>query len=288
MERFDILIVGAGAAGIAAAAAAAQAGCGRILLADRGEQPGGILLQCAHRGFGAEQTGPAFTRQLLQDFPQSVCLAMETTVLEITKEKTALLSGSAQGVHRVAFEQLIWAVGCREVPIGALPIAGTRPTGVYTAGQMQAMMNLHGVCPYGPAVILGSGDLGLIMAMQLAEAGLDVTVVEKKPACGGLLRNREAARKLGIPVFCGRTVVEVCGYPELEAVVLDDGSILPCRTFLTAVGLVPEQTLIEPYLEADWLHLCGNCRTVHAMVETVVYEGTQAGLKACQNIRGAI
>ena len=283
MEFYDILIVGAGAAGISAAKAAAASGCS-ILLADCGAQMGGILRQCAHHGFGDGKNGPGYAAQLLADFPGAVCFAPHTTVLEITEQKTARLSGG----RTVAFDQLIWAAGCREIPMGALPIAGTRPRGVYTAGQMQALMNLHGYKPQGPAVILGSGDLGLIMAGRLAELGISVTVVEQKPACGGLLKNRSCLAEFSIPLLCGTTVAEACGYPELEAVVLTNGKKIPCRTLLIAVGLVPEQELVQHLAGARWLHLCGNCRTVHPMVETVVYEGTQAGLAACRNIRGVL
>ena len=283
MERFDILIVGGGAAGIAAANAAAKDGCS-ILLADCSHAMGGILLQCTHRGFGEGLSGVEYAAQLLTGFPPSVCLCPNTTVLEITAQKTARLSDG----RTVAFDQLIWAAGCREIPMGALPIAGTRPKGVYTAGQLQALMNLHGYRPEGPAVILGSGDLGLIMARQLAEIGVCVTMVEQKAACGGLLKNRGCLAEFSIPLLCGTTVAEVCGYPELEAVVLTDGRVLPCKTLLIAVGLVPEQELIRHLAGENWLHLCGNCRTVHPMVETVVYEGTQAGLAACRNIRGTL
>ncbi len=284
MERFEIFIVGAGAAGISAAKAAAKEGCRSVLLADCGEEMGGILRQCVHRGFGEGLNGSEYAAQLLADFPDMIRFSPCTTVLEITKEKTACLSGG----YPIQFEQLIWAAGCREVPMGALPIAGTRPRGIYTAGQMQAMMNLHGYRPEGPAVILGSGDIGLVMAKQLAEIGLQVTLVEQKPACGGLPKNRGCLAEFGIPLRCNTTITEVSGDPDLEAVILSDGTTLPCRTLLIAAGLVPEQELIQHIANADWLHLCGNCRTIHPMVETVIYEGTQAGLAACRNIRGAL
>jgi len=283
MERFDILIVGAGAAGIAAAKAAAPSGCS-VLLADCEKEMGGILRQCVHHGFCAGLNGPEYLAQLLTDFPETIRFSPNTTVLEITNEKTARLSGGRQ----VEFDQLIWAAGCREIPVGALPIAGTRPRGIYTAGQMQAMMNLHGYRPDGPVVILGSGDLGLIMARQIAELGISVSMVEQKAACGGLLRNRSSISQYHIPVFCHSTITEVRGNPCLESVILSDGRMLPCKSLLIAVGLVPEQDLIRHVVTAEWLHLCGNCRTVHPMVETVVYEGTQAGLAACRNIRGAL
>ena len=284
MERFEILIVGAGAAGIAAAKAASEAGCQRVLLADCGKEMGGILRQCAHHGFGNDLSGPEYAAQLLQDFPKTVIFSPNTTVLEITAQKTARLSGGRE----IAFDQLIWAAGCREIPMGALPIAGTRPQGIYTAGQMQAMMNLYGYRPEGPVVILGTGDIGLVMARQLAELGFSVSMVEQKAICGGLARNRSCISQYNIPLFCNTTITEVHGDLHLESVTLSDDTELPCRTLLIAAGLVPERELIADLTDADWLQLCGNCRTIHPMVETVVYEGTQAGLAACRNIRGAL
>lgn len=284
MEHAEILIVGAGAAGISAAQTAAAAGCIDILLLDSGEKPGGILLQCTHRGFGKEMTGAEYAAQLLKDFPAAVRFFPATTVSMITDDKTAYLSdGSA-----VSFDQLIWAAGCREIPVGALPIAGTRPKGIYTAGQMQAMMNLHGYIPQGPAVILGSGDLGLIMARHLWDAGITVTLVEQKPVCGGLHRNRAAIANSPISILCSSTVTEVFGDTALEAVSLSDGTLLPCRTLLIAVGMLPEQEPVRHLTGRDWLHLCGNCNTIHPTVDTVVNEGKQAALTALKNIRGTL
>ena len=177
MEHFDILVVGGGAAGIAAAKAAVGAGCGSVALVDRKPSLGGVLLQCAHRGFGPGLTGTEYAGALLQDFPGEVRLFPGTTVLSVEETKIARLSGG----RTLCFDQLIYAAGCREIPMGALPIAGTRPEGIYTAGQMQKMMNLHGFLPEGPVVILGSGDLGLIMAAQIASLGISVTLVEKRP-----------------------------------------------------------------------------------------------------------
>ena len=284
MERFEILVVGGGAAGIAAARAAAEEGCRCILLADCGEEMGGVLRQCAHRGFGEGLTGPEYVSKLLENLPEDISFSLNTTVLKVTSEKTANLSNGRQ----IQFDQLIWAAGCREISAGALPIAGTRPKGVYTAGQMQALINLHNYKPEGPVVILGSGDICLIKAKQLTEMGLPVTLVEKKTACGGLSRNRSCLKEYSIPLLCDTTIAEVCGYPDLEAVILTDGRVLPCNTLLIAVGLVPEQETVQHLIGAPWLHLCGNCRTVHPMVETVLYEGTQAGLAACRNVRGTL
>lgn len=285
MEHYDILIIGAGAAGIAAAKAAHQAGCRSIALVDRRREPGGVLLQCMHRGFGSGLTGPEYTSRLLSDFPKEVVCLMNTTVLSVSKDQTAELSSPDFGRKQVCFCQLILATGCREIPIGALPIAGTRPKGIYTAGQMQEMMNLHGIIPEGPAAILGSGDLGLIMAKHLAEAGCQVTLIEKKIGCGGMARNQRCLKEFPIRLICGATVTEVWGEKQLEGICLSDGTCIPCRTLLIAVGLVPEREIIWNLQEPEWLHLCGNCRTVHPMVEGVTSEGKQAGLSAYEHTR---
>lgn len=286
MEHFDILIVGAGAAGIAAAKAAAETGCESILLADRKKKPGGVLLQCAHHGFGPNLNGPEYTEKLLADFPASVAWWGNTTVLSVSLEKTARLSGPDFGLREVSFGQLILAAGCLELPIGALPIAGTRPRGVYTAGQMQEMMNLHGITPEGPAVILGSGDLGLVMAAQLAQLGLPVTLVEQRLACGGMARNQRCLREYPIRLLCGTTITEVFGLKQLEGVQLSNGTHLPCRTLLVAAGLRPDRELVSHLGSPDWLHICGNCNTVHPMVEAVVSEGKRAGFAAWEQLQG--
>lgn len=282
MEHFDILIIGGGAAGIAAAKAAAGA---KVLIADRKPKLGGVLLQCTHHGFGKNKSGIEYAADLLTDFPETVNLALNTTVLSISGDKTAVLSGKEFGRKQISFSQLILASGCREIPIGALPIGGTRPKGIYTAGQMQEMMNLHGVVPEGPVVILGSGDLGLIMARQLAEAGLSVTMVEQKPQCGGMARNQRCLEEYPITLICDDTIVQVQGYPRITGCVTGKGISIPCKTLLIAAGLRPERELIAHLGNPEWLHICGNCNTVHPMVEAVVNEGKQAGQTALKQMR---
>ena len=274
MEHYDLLIIGGGAAGIAAAKSAYYAGCRSIAIIERKPALGGVLLQCAHRGFGEGLTGVEYAGQLLQDFPAEITVIGNTTVLSVEKTRVAHLSGG----RTLSFSRLILATGCREIPMGALPIAGTRPKGVYTAGQMQEMMNLHGFLPEGPAVILGSGDLGLILANQLAQAGLSVTLVEQRKSCGGLARNRRCLREFPIRLLCGQTVTEVLGEKTLEGCRLSGGEWIPCKTLLIAVGLRPEQTLVSGLGNPGWLRLCGNCRAVHPMVEGVLSEATQVGM----------
>ena len=288
MEHCDILIIGAGAAGIAAARAAHDAGCESVLLVDRKQKKGGVLLQCAHHGFGLNLSGPEYTEKLLAGFPEGVSWCPNTTVLSVSKAKTAILSSPDFGRKTVAFQQLILATGCREIPIGALPIAGTRPKGIYTAGQMQEMLNLYGVVPNGPVVILGSGDLGLVMAKQLAEIGLSVSLVEQRPSCGGMARNQRCLKEFPIELYCNTTISEVFGEKHLEGVMTSDGQYLPCKTLLIAAGLRPDREVVLGLGNPDWLQLCGNCNTVHPMVEAVVNEGKQAGIAAYENIRGSL
>jgi len=280
MEHFDILIIGGGAAGIAAAKAACSAGCKSIALVDRKANLGGVLLQCAHNGFGPGLTGPEYLKNLTDDFPPEIRFFPNTTVLSLSPEREAHLSGGIT----LTFEKLILATGCREIPIGALPIAGTRPAGIYTAGQMQEMLNLHGVVPEGPAVILGSGDLGLVMARHLAERGIAVTLVEQKPHCGGMARNRRCLREYPIKLITNTTITEVRGEKQLEEVILQGSIPIPCKTLLIAAGLRPDRELIYNLENPDWLYLCGNCSTVHPMVEAVIHEGTQAGIAAWESV----
>lgn len=281
MESFDILVIGAGAAGLAAAKAAYSAGCRSVALVDCKSQPGGILLQCAHRGFGREQTGSEYAAELICGYPGEIRLITDTTVLSVNKNRTAQLSGGRE----IRFEQLILAAGCREIPLGALSITGTRPAGVYTAGQMQEKMNLRGFVPGGPVVILGSGDIGLIMAKQISELGISVTLVEKEAVCGGMARNRAFLKEGTVELICSATLTEIYGERRIERVRLSNGRELDCSTLLIAVGLVPERELVCDFENEEWLQLCGNCKSIHPMVEGVTAEGIQAGITAFERIK---
>lgn len=277
MEHYDILIVGGGAAGISAAKAAKGK---KVLLAEREAKLGGILLQCAHRGFGGDMNGMEYAESLLYDL-DNVEISLNTTVLSIDDNKTALLSQKDHGRREISFSRLILATGAMEIAAGALPIAGDRPNGVYTAGTVQKLVNLHGYVPKGPAVILGSGDLGLIMAATLAKLGIPVTLVEKNPSLGGLARNRRALDGLAVDFILESTVTELFGEKDLEAVRLSNGKILPCKTLLIAVGLECDRQLVKKLENPDWLRLCGNCERVHPIIESVIFDGTQAGDWAC-------
>ena len=295
----DVLVVGAGAAGMAAAQSAWEAGAEAVLLADRGSRLGGVLPQCLHSGFGAawfgrEMTGAEYARccaARLADVPVQVRL--DTTVLSLSPDRRAVLSGAA-GVEEVSFGALVLAAGCREIPLGALALPGTRPAGIFTAGQAQRMVNLQGLVPGREVVILGSGDVGLVMAWQLAGIGCHVAaVVEQRDRCGGLERNyRRAIADGHIPLLTRTTAARIHGRGRISAVTLvnlDTGaeSLLPCDTLITALGMVPETELLRGLGEdlPDWVFLCGNCHHIHRVVDTVSLQGAEAGRQAAQAAR---
>ena len=266
MERTELLIIGAGAAGISAACAAWDAGCRDVVLADRLPYPGGVLPQCLHEGFGlaaygSELTGPVYAERLAKALAQTgVRFLPEREVLAVTKEKTAVLSGSG-GVEEIRFERLILATGCREKSIGSLPVAGTRPAGIFTAGQAQEMINLHHWQLGSRVVILGSGDLGMILARRFTLEGKQVlAVLEQEAHFGGLARNyHRCIEAHHIPIRYRCTVR------------------LSCDTLITAVGLVPERELIRGLEEEAWLSLAGNCSKVHDLADSAAAEGAKIG-----------
>ena len=278
MEHYDILIVGGGAAGISAAKAAKGK---KVILAEREEKLGGILLQCAHRGFGGDLSGMEYAATLADDL-DNVEISLNTTVLSVSENKTALLSQKDCGRREISFSRLILAAGAMEIAAGALPIAGDRPNGIYTAGMMQKLVNCNGFVPDGPVVILGSGDIGLIMAETVAKMDIPVTLVEKAAALGGMARNRRRLDGLDVGIRLGSTVSEIFGEKELEAVLLSNGEKLPCKTLLVAVGLECDRKLIKKLENPEWLRLCGNCERVHPMIESVINDGTQAGEWVCR------
>ena len=289
--KTELLIVGAGAAGITAALSAWEAGCRDVLLVDRREQLGGILPQCLHEGFGLTQygmelTGPDYTERITEKLAQTgVRLALGTEVLTVRGDKTAVLSDRS-GLTELHFERLILTAGCRERTIGSLPVAGTRPTGIFTAGQAQEMMNLRGQDVGREVLILGSGDLGLIMARQFVLAGKHViAVVEKESRCGGMARNyHRCIEPYQIPIRFRTTVAAIHGEGRISGVTLrhlDSGAeeFLPCDTLVTALGLIPERELVRGLGDSDWLFLAGNCRRVHDLVDSAVAEAEAIGAR---------
>lgn len=283
MAYFDILVVGGGAAGMSAALAASKRGRS-VLLAEAETQLGGILRQCLHQGFGGGLTGPAYARELINRLENSgVWVRTGTSVLELSPDRTALLSGRS-GLERISFGRCVLAAGCRERTVHSLPMAGTRPAGVFTAGQAQRMMNLGHYNIGDDIVILGSGDVGQIMARQFAQAGKRViAVVEQSSAPGGLPRNRrECLEAYRIPVRLRTTVDELLGGGRIQGVMLRDlrtgrRERLACGTLVTALGLIPDRALAGSGPAPDWLHFCGNCSYVHDMVERLVREAASLG-----------
>lgn len=289
MERTELLIIGAGAAGISAACAAWDAGCRDVVLADRRPCAGGILPQCIHEGFGLsafgrELTGPVYAGRLAERLARTgVRFLPGREVLAVTQEKTAVLSGSG-GVEEIRFEKLILATGCRERSIAPLQIAGTRPAGIFTAGQAQEMINLHHWELGCRIVILGCGDLGMIMARRFTLEGKQVlAVLEQNAHPGGMARNfRRCIEAHHIPIRYRCTIREIHGMPRITGVTVEDldsgeRELLPCDTLVTAVGLVPERELVRKLGEPDWLFLAGNCRRVHELADSAAAEGAKVG-----------
>lgn len=285
MKQVELLVIGGGAAGISAAAAAAEQGC-QVLLAEGGPRLGGVLDQCSHRGFGSGLTGPEYAERLTARLEASTAEVWTGThVLRITSDRTALLSGR-EGLREVGFGRCILAAGCYERTIGSLPAAGTRPAGVFTAGTAQRLMNCGGYGVGDRAVILGSGDVGQIMARQLVQAGKQVAaIVEQRPCLGGLSRNRrDCVEAFHIPALLSSTVESLEGAGRLEGVTVRDLSTgerrkIACDTLITAVGLIPDRTLCGAWEGPlpEWLRLCGNCDYVHDMVERVTSEASRLG-----------
>ena len=289
MEHCELLIIGAGAAGMSAALSAWDSGTRDIILVDSASSLGGILPQCTHPGFGRalfgeERTGPDYASYLSSRFSDTdIHIVLGTEVLSVSPERTAVLS-SREGIWELAFRRLILAAGCRERSIGSLPVAGVRPSGVFTAGQVQELLNLRHRLPGREILILGSGDLGMIMAAQLKEAGAHViAIVEQEDHYGGLARNyHRFLEPSGIPLLLRTTVAELFGSGRLTGVLLrqlDTGkeTQVSCDTLVTALGLIPDRALVSTLGAPEWLSFAGNCHHVHELVDSAVAEAASAG-----------
>lgn len=289
MRTFKLLVVGAGAAGISAALAAWDAGCRDVLLLDRAESMGGILPQCLHEGFGLttfghELTGPEYTARLAEKLAGTgVVFLPGTEVLSVSEERIAVLSRRG-AVERLRFERLILASGCRERSIGSLPVAGTRPAGIFTAGQAQERINLRHQDLGDEILILGSGDLGMIMARRFTLEGKHViAVLEQEAQYGGMARNhRRCIEAFSIPLRCRMTVREIHGEGRIRGVTaehLDSGEreFIACDTLVSALGLIPERELVRGLEDRDWLSLVGNCSRVHDIVDSAAAEAARIG-----------
>ncbi len=313
MNRHDLVIVGGGPAGMAAAVAAYDAGCTDVVILEREPEIGGILRQCIHAGFGLhklgrELTGPEYADVYRQEvLRRKIRVYYETTVTAVTPEKT-VTAQSREGILKIQAEAIILAMGCRERSRGALNIPGDRPAGVYSAGTAQKLMNCEGYRVGREAVILGSGDIGLIMARRLSLEGAKVKAVcELLPYSGGLTRNIvQCLEDFEIPLYLSTTVCEVHGKKRVEGVTIaqvdekrrpipETRRYIPCDTLLLSVGLIPENELtraagipIDPVTngafvdehcqtQVEGIFACGNVLQVHDLVDYVSGEAERAG-----------
>ena len=321
MKR-SCVVVGGGPAGLAAAISAYDAGLKDIIVLEREDRLGGILNQCIHNGFGLhtfdeELTGPEYAQRYIDEAKKRgiECL-LECTVIDISHERVVTAVSPELGLIQIEAGSVILAMGCRERPRGALNIPGTRPAGIYTAGCAQHLVNIEGVLPGREVVILGSGDIGLIMARRLTLEGAHVQVVaELMPYSGGLKRNIvQCLDDFGIPLKLSHTVVKIEGDKRVEGVWIAevDEHLKPipgteehytCDTLLLSCGLIPENELsqkagvalspatkgpvVNEQLETDvpGVFACGNVLHVHDLVDYVSEEASAAGRHAAAYVK---
>lgn len=325
MKKVQIVIVGGGPAGLAAAVAAWEAGCRDLLILEREEALGGILKQCIHNGFGLhtfgeELTGPEYAARYIEKVSAyGIPYLCDTMVVDISPERVVTAVSHSEGVQQFEAGAVILAMGCRERPRGALGIPGWRCSGIYTAGTAQKLVNRKGLMPGRRVVILGSGDIGLIMARRMTFLGAKVLgVVELMPYSSGLKRNIvQCLNDYDIPLLLSHTVVDISGKDRLTGVTIakvDDAlrpipgteQTLECDTLLLSVGLIPENELasmagvalspatsgavVDEQLETSvpGIFACGNVLHVHDLVDFVSEEAAKAGLAALRFTEGAL
>lgn len=317
MKQIDLVIIGGGPAGMSAAVAAYDAGIRDLLILERDVHLGGILQQCIHNGFGLhrfgeELTGPEYaSRYEKMVIERKIPTLTGTMVLDISNDKIITATNGEEGVFQIQAKAIILAMGCRERSKGALNIAGTRPAGIFSAGTAQKFVNMKGYLPGKNVVILGSGDIGLIMARRMTLEGAKVhAVCELMPYSGGLARNIEQClHDFDIPLKLSHTVVEIHGRERLEGVTIakvderrrpipETREYIPCDTLLLSVGLIPENELSKTagvpldrvtsgavvdqdrQTAVDGIFACGNVLHVHDLVDYVSEEAEIAGRSA--------
>jgi len=323
MRKVDLLVIGGGSAGMAAAISAYEAGVRDILVVERSGALGGVLNQCIHNGFGLhryneELTGPEYAKRNIDRMKElGIPYLLNTFVIGLTGDRVATVVNPDEGQYRIKAGAVILAMGCRERARGALLIPGSRPAGILTAGTAQRYLNLQGYVPGKEFVILGSGDIGLIMARQLVLEGVKVKeVVEIMPYSSGLTRNiSQCLHDYGIPLSLSSTVTEIRGKARVTSVVVakvDEARRpipgtereIPCDTLLISAGLIPENELTEQAgivmskgtkgaevsecleTSAEGVFSCGNVLHVHDLVDHVSEEGDAAGYHAAMYLAG--
>ena len=322
MEKVNIVIVGGGPAGLAAAAAAYDAGERSILILERDSMLGGILNQCIHNGFGLhtfkeELTGPEYAKRYEdQVAARGIACRLNTMVMDISPDKVVTAMNREDGMFTIEAGAVVLAMGCRERSRGALNIPGYRPAGIYSAGTAQRLVNIEGYMPGREVVILGSGDIGLIMARRMTLEGAKVKVVaELMPYSGGLKRNIvQCLDDFGIPLKLSHTVVDIQGKDRVTGVTIAEvdsknkpipgtEEFYSCDTLLLSIGLLPENELsktagvelsritngptVNEQLETsvNGIFACGNVLHVHDLVDYVSEEAAMAGRNAAQFVR---